>query len=280
MEEKKNCHFTGERALFKAHNISIIDCLFNDGESPLKEARNLIIRNCTFGWKYPLWYGKGHDVSNSKFETMSRSGIWYTDDSTFHNLDIDAPKLFRRCKNIEIADCDFHDAKETLWTCENVEISNVKIENGDYFGKDSSDIVIDNMHLNGNYCFDGGKNIKVRNSVLNSKDAFWNTENVEIENSTIIGEYFGWNSKNITIRNSTIESHQGFCYIDKLTIKETTLHNSDLIFEYCTDSCVEVDGDFTCKNPTSGRYVFLTKNELILTEESDGKLEIINGVKR
>lgn len=53
METIEGKHFTGERALFKSIDRKIINCIFDDGESPLKESKNLIIDHCSFGYKYP-----------------------------------------------------------------------------------------------------------------------------------------------------------------------------------------------------------------------------------
>ena len=33
--------FEGERALFKSNDLKLIDCIFHDGESPLKESHNI-----------------------------------------------------------------------------------------------------------------------------------------------------------------------------------------------------------------------------------------------
>ena len=49
-------YLTGERALFHALDKDVQDCTFADGESPLKESRNIKLNNSTFKWKYPLWY--------------------------------------------------------------------------------------------------------------------------------------------------------------------------------------------------------------------------------
>ena len=268
-------HFTGERALFKCHNKTISHCLFDDGESPLKEGRNLIVDHCTFGWKYPLWYGENHIVRNSTFLEMARSGLWYTNHSTFENCLLIAPKLFRRSHDLFLSDIEFKDAKETLWTCGKVTLKNVKAENGDYFLKDSSDVSVDNLTLNGNYCFDGGKNICVRNSVLNSKDAFWNCENVYVENSTIVGEYFGWNSKDIVLKNCKVISHQGFCYIENLKMIDCIIEDSDLIFEYCSNIDIDVKSRLlSVKNPLSGRISSYGIDELILDDESIDKSKV------
>lgn len=46
---------TGERALFQRENLRIVDTIFDDGESPLKESRNIELTGSMFKWKYPLW---------------------------------------------------------------------------------------------------------------------------------------------------------------------------------------------------------------------------------
>lgn len=259
----------GERALFKCNDTQIIDCIFKDGESPLKEGRNLQVNNCSFYYKYPLWYGDNHIVKDSTFYEMSRSGIWYTSNSKFSSCKIIAPKLFRRCSNIILEDITFDNALETLWTCNKVTLNNVKADNGDYFGKDSKDIKIENLKLNGNYCFDGGEDIYVNNSILNSKDAFWNCKNVTIENSTIIGEYFGWNSENITLKNCKISSHQGFCYMKNIKLDDCSIYDSDLIFEYCQDIDATIVSTLdSVKNPISGIIRSKGIKELILDDNS------------
>lgn len=269
MKEYTDRHFTGERALFRERDAVIDHCLFDDGESPLKEGRNLVVKNTTFGWKYPLWYGDGHLVQHCTFLEMSRSGLWYTNNSTFEDCDIIAPKEFRRSHDLSLRNIVFHNAQETLWTCHNVIMDNVKAK-GDYFGMNSTSLKIRDFHLDGNYPFDGGKDIEITDSVLNSKDAFWNCENVTLRNCTINGEYFGWNSKNIVLENCTITSHQGFCYMENLTLRNcSVLDGTDLAFEYCSNIDVQTDGILpSVKNPYSGiiRARFIT--DLIMDKDA------------
>lgn len=264
----KNEHFEGERALFKIKDSTIENCLFDNGESPLKESRNLIIKNTTFGYKYPCWYASNLDVENCTFLEMSRSGIWYTNNSKFKNLNIIAPKEFRRCDKIELENINFENASETLWNCTDVKLKDIKAK-GDYFMMNSSDVEIDNLKLDGNYFLDGGKNIHISNSILKSKDAFWNCENVIVEDSVIDGEYLAWNSTNVTFRRCKIYSHQGLCYINNLKMEECELIDSDLTFEYCSniDATLlnEVD---SIKNPISGIIKCKNVKELIREEES------------
>ena len=267
MKEIKQQSFKGERALFSSQDIIVENCSFSDGESPLKESKNIKVIKSTFKWKYPLWYSENIECQNLILEEMARSGIWYTNHIKMENCAFFCPKTFRRSSNIILNNCQMPNAKETLWNCKNIKISNTVVK-GDYFGINSENIEMDNVHLDGNYLFDGSKNIVVRNSVLNSKDSFWNCENVEIINCTIIGEYIGWNSKNVTLINCHIESHQGFCYMDNVKLIQCELTNSDLCFEYCTN----IDADIitsvdSIKNPYSGIIRVKDVKKLIMDDK-------------
>lgn len=274
MKKYEKQDFIGERALFKGCDLEISHCHFYDGESPLKESKDIKVTNSTFSYKYPLWYSNRIIVKDTLFEEMSRSGIWYTNDILLENSKIEAPKEFRRSNNIRINKCEFLNSQETLWECTNVKIKDSSFK-GDYLLMNSKDIEIDNMKLDGNYLLDGSKNIIVRNSILNSKDSFWNCENVLVENSKIIGEYIGWNSKNVTFKNCEIESHQGFCYMENLKIIDCTILNSDLIFEYSTvDATINSKVD-SIKNPISGRIECDGVNELIMDDADLSKIKII-----
>ena len=260
----KDKYFEGERILYGLKDAKLIDVTFGHGESPLKEAKNIEIKDSIFKWKYPLWYDENVKVENTTFETMSRSGIWYTNHISIKNSSLQAPKLFRRCDDIVLDKIHFSDAQETMWTCKNIKITNTDI-NGDYFGKDSENIYLENVNIIGNYAFDGAKNIEVHNSQFVSKDAFWNCENVTIYDSKISGEYLAWNTKNITFINCTIESDQGLCYVDHLTMKNCRALRTDLAFELCTNIDVELKGTImTIKNPISCKITVDHADEIIM----------------
>ena len=240
MQEINEQFLTGERALFQTSDSHISYCTFVDGESPLKESRDLEIDHTLFRWKYPLWYCKNVVVRECTLFDMARAGIWYTDNISVTDTIIEAPKTFRRVDGLKLQNVDMPNAAETLWTCRNIDMVNVSAK-GDYFGMNSRNIKADNFRLVGNYSFDGCENIEVRNSRLLSKDAFWNCENVTVYDSFISGEYLGWNSKNITLINCTIESLQGMCYIDNLVMKNCRLQDTTLAFEY-SQADVEIIG--------------------------------------
>lgn len=250
-KEIRQEYLTGERPLFMGRDMKIYDTVFDNGESPLKESRNIELYGSMFKWKYPLWYSRDILAENCTWFEMARAGVWYTDNITVRNALIEAPKNFRRCHGVILENVDFPNAQETLWNCGQVEMDRVTAK-GDYFAMNCSDMTIHDFKLVGNYSFDGAKNVEIHNAKMLSKDAFWNSENVTVFDSFISGEYLGWNAKNLTLVNCTIESLQGMCYIDNLVMKNCRLINTTLAFEYST-----VDADIHGKidsvlNPSGG----------------------------
>ncbi len=255
MQTIKGKKFSGERSLFRASNIRLIDALFLEGESPLKESENIEINHVTFTWKYPLWYSKKIKAENTSFTNEAHAGIWYTKEASFSDCRFEERKNFRHSSELTLKRCDFLDARETLWWCQKVEGEGLSFH-GDYVGMGSSDLSFLDIKIIGNYPFDGAKRVHIKNSYLQSKDAFWNAEDILIEDSTIEGEYFGWNSKRVTLRRCKIISHQGFCYMDNVILEDCEMENSDLTFEYVSNADVTISkGELDLKNPFSGVFV-------------------------
>ena len=279
MSEKKEIrreHYWGERPLFHGHDLKIIDTIFDEGESPLKESRDIELTGSMFKWKYPLWYAKNIRVKDCVWFEMARAGVWYTDHITVEDSAIEAPKNFRRCRDLTLKNVSFPNAAETLWHCDGVTMERVTAK-GDYFAMNSKNMTVNDLTLYGNYSFDGAENVVVRNSRLLSKDAFWNSDNVTVYDSFISGEYLGWNGKNLTLVNCTVESLQGMCYIDNLVMKNCKLINTTLAFEYST-----VDADIVGKidsvlNPSGGtiRADFIEELTVEADKVDPGKTKII-----
>ena len=242
---------TGERALFMSDGLVIKDSIFDDGESPLKESKNIELYNSMFKWKYPLWYCENIYAKNCTWFDMARSGVWYTNHIRVEDALIEAPKNFRRCHDLSLTNVSFPDAAETLWSCKDVKMNNVMAK-GTYFAMNCKNMMIDGLTLYGDYSFDGVENVEIHNSKLLSKDAFWNSDHVTVYDSFISGEYLGWNAKNLTLINCTIESLQGMCYIDNLIMKNCKLINTTLAFEYSSvDAQIDSKVD-SVLNPSSG----------------------------
>ncbi|MBR6920887.1 MAG: DUF3737 family protein, partial [Clostridia bacterium] len=274
MKEIRDGRYKKERALFASENLHIEDTVFEDGESPLKESRNISLKHCLFRWKYPLWYCDDVKVERCTLFEMARAGIWYSNNVEFTDTIIEAPKAFRRCDGITLSNVVFHNAQETLWSCSNIKLKDVTATNAPYFAMNCSGIEVDGLSLDGNYSFDGAKNIVMKNSRLITKDAFWNGENVTVYDSFISGEYLGWNSKNLTFVNCTIESLQGMCFIDGLKMINCRLINTTLAFEHSdveAELVGTVDSVFNPKNCTiKAEHI----NELIIEKDKTDKDKI------
>ena len=266
MKEINNGYFTGERPLFNSEDIKINNTIFGEGESPLKESDNIELNNSSFQWKYPLWYCKDVVANNCSWAEMARAGVWYTDNLLIRDTLIEAPKNFRRCKNITLSNVVMPNAAETLWNCDDVTMQKVSAK-GDYFAMNCKNMKLDHFELVGNYSFDGVCNMEIHNARMLSKDAFWNTDHVTVYDSFISGEYLGWNARNLTLVNCTIESLQGMCYIENLKMENCKLINTTLAFEFSTVDAEITNNIDSVMNPSGGTITADHIGELILEKD-------------
>ena len=165
MKEIRQEFLTGERALFHGQDLAIYDTTFADGESPLKESRNIYLEGSLFQWKYPLWYSRDIRLKDCTLFEMARAGIWYTHNLEMENTLVEAPKNFRRATGLRLRHVNFPNAEETLWSCEDVTMEHVTAR-GDYFAMNSSDMKLSDFELVGNYSFDGVKNVEIDRSQI------------------------------------------------------------------------------------------------------------------
>lgn len=268
MQLIKNQEFGGERPLYAAHDMELDQVTIHVGESSIKESGNIYAHDCRFEGKYVFWECKTFKVENCYFAESARSSLWYSSNVTMENCQVDAPKMFRRMKGIDVYDSQFPNALETFWDCSNIKLRNVKIEKADYLFMHCSDIDIENYRQDGNYSFQYAKNVVIRNAVINSKDAFWEAENVTIYDSELNGEYLAWYGKNIRLVRCHLTGEQLLCYVDGLILEECTFGpDANLNFEYSTIEAT-IKGDITSiKNPTSGHIFVKGKiGEIIIDE--------------
>ena len=245
--------FGGERPLYKLHDARLERVTIHLGESSIKESGNIEAYDCTFEGKYVFWECKKFLACKCRFETSARSSLWYSKEGRLVDCLVDAPKMFRRMQGIEVQNCYFTNALETLWDCDHVDIRNSEILNADYLGMRTDNIYIDHLHLEGNYAFQYSKNVEIKNSLLNSKDALWDCENVTITDCEINGEYLAWYSRGLTLIRCHITGEQPLCYCENLTLVDCTFGaDANLALEYSTVKAT-IKGDIhSIKNPTSG----------------------------
>ena len=91
MKEVKELRLTGERALYNSNDLRVENCIFVDGESPLKESNNIFVKDSSFQWKYPFWYCNNIEVDNCTFLEMARAGIWYVNEIALKDCLYESP---------------------------------------------------------------------------------------------------------------------------------------------------------------------------------------------
>lgn len=246
--------FDAERSLYNLEHALVSDCVFAgpaDGESVLKEARNIIADRCKFALRYPLWHNRNFILRNSSLNELSRAPLWYDSDGLIEHCDIKAVKAVRECKDITVRNCSI-DSEEFGWKSSGILLEDCSL-NAVYCMLDSSDVTLRRVRMSGKYSFQYMKNVTVEDCFLDTKDAFWHSVGVTVKNSTVKGEYLGWFSDSLTLINCKIIGTQPLCYCKNLKLINCTAEGCDLAFEY-SDTEAEIKGHIdSVKNPRSGR---------------------------
>ena len=257
-----------ERALYDVENAEIINCIFAgeaDGESAIKECRNIKVRDCEFHLRYPFWHVNNADIDNCSMTESCRAALWYDQNVNIRNSRLHGIKALRECREIKISDCDLN-SDEFAWRCGKIDIKN-SVLNSQYAFFECRDVNIENLSMTGKYSFQYVENMTVRNSEFKTKDAFWHSKNVTVYDSVVYGEYLGWYSENLKLVNCKIAGTQPLCYCKGLILENCTMIDTDLSFE---NSEVEatVSGEIvSVKNPLSG-YIKADKiGEIIFDEK-------------
>ena len=271
MEIVKDQYFEGERPLYARHGLRIEHVSIGPGESSLKEGSDIEAENCEFNGKYPFWECKGFTIKNCIFREGARAALWYTEGCKMFDTLVEAPKMFRRIKDVHLENVQLPNAQETFWDCKDVELKSVEAAKGDYIFMHTSGIRIDGFRLKGNYSFQYAKDVVIRNADMDTKDAFWESENVTVYDSRISGEFLGWYAKNLRLINCKIAGTQPLCYCENLYLENCTFdEDADLAFEYSSVHAGIVGPVTSVKNPRSGRIIADRYGEIILDQNIKG----------
>lgn len=274
--EIANKTYDEERALYNIKDTRVFNCKFkgkNDGESVLKECRDIDVVNCEFSLRYPLWHAKVFTLLNSEMDELTRAPIWYSENGKVKDCTINGIKSLRECHNIELDNCKIN-SPEFGWKCSEIKITTSEITS-EYFLFETNNVEIDKLKMNGKYSFQYMSNLHITNSKLDTKDSFWHSKNVLVEDSIVKGEYLGWFSENLTLKNCKIIGTQPLCYCKNLKLVNCTMEKSDFAFEYS-----EVEADIkgsliSVKNPKSGYITVDSVDEIIMEDavmETNGKV--------
>lgn len=260
----ENRQFDEERALYFSQGYDIRNCTFAgpaDGESTLKESRDITLQDCSFSLRYPLWHVKGFFMEHVKMDEKTRAAIWYADHGVIKNSNLGGIKAVRECSHIAVEDSKVV-SMEFGWKSSDVTLKNTEIES-EYIFMDSRDVKLDHVTMKGKYSFQYMENLEIVDSVLDTKDAFWHSKNVTVRNSVVKGEYLAWFSDGLTLIDCKIIGTQPLCYCKNLKLINCTMEDTDLAFEY-SDVEADVKGHIvSVKNPKSGTITADSVGEVI-----------------
>ena len=264
----ENKTFDEERALYGSSGITVRNCRFDgpqDGESALKESKEITVENSFFNLRYPFWHDDYLSIKNCELTELCRAALWYTGHADISDSKLHGIKALRECHDINISGCSIV-SPEFGWSVNNASFVNSSAES-EYFMMRSSNLKFENFRLNGKYSFQYVENMEMANCDLNTKDAFWHSKNVTVRDSVINGEYLAWYSDHLTLINCTIKGTQPFCYCTNLKLINCKMIDTDLAFEKS-----EVEAEITTeidsiKNPKRGKITLPRAKELIITED-------------
>ena len=261
--------FDEERALYYLQHADVTDCLFAgpaDGESVLKEARDVRLANCRFSLRYPLWHVRGFTLEGCDMDEKTRAAIWYAEDGEIKNSDLGGIKAVRECRNIHISGSTIV-SQEFGWKSQGITLTDSTITS-EYLFLDSRDVELRNVQMKGKYSFQYMENLTIRDSYLDTKDAFWHSKNVTVYNSTVKGEYLAWFSENLTLVNCKIIGTQPLCYCKGLKLIDCTMEGCDLSFEYSDVEATIIGHVDSVKNPRSGSITLDSVGEVLMTDDT------------
>ena len=260
--------FDEERALYYLRSADVVNCVFAgpaDGESVLKEARDVGVIDCKFSLRYPLWHVQGFRMENSTMDELTRAAIWYACDGEIKDSVLGGIKAVRECHNIHISGSRIV-SQEFGWKSSNITVKDSSVT-AEYLFLDSHNVQRDHVQMKGKYSFQYMENLTIRDSDLDTKDAFWHSKNVTVVNSTLKGEYLAWFSENLTLINCHIIGTQPLCYCKGLKLIDCTMEATDLSFEYSeVDATVRGHVD-SIKNPKCGQITVDSVGEVIMTDD-------------
>ena len=263
-EEILHQTYDEERSLYNLKETDVLYCIFagpHDGESVLKECRDINVKGCKFSLRYPLWHAHGFRLIDSNLDEKTRAPIWYSYNGSIVDCTINGIKCLRECKKIDISGSKIS-SPEFGWKCREVKINDSFIDS-EYLLFESSDVKIDNLNMSGKYSFQYMDNVAITNSYLDTKDAFWHSKNVTVKDSVVKGEYLGWFSEDITFINCKISGTQPLCYCKRLKLINCTMEGADFSFEYSDVEADFVGNIVSVKNPLSGKIIADSIGEII-----------------
>ncbi len=275
MKVIENQTFDMERALYGSDGVLVRNCSFDgpaDGESALKEGRNIEAEHCFFNLRYPFWHDHGLKITDSEMTEKCRAALWYSDHVEIADSKLHGIKALRECSNILIRNCDII-SPEFGWSARGIRMENTAAVS-EYFMMRSENLVFRGVTFRGKYSFQYIRNAIFENCVFDTKDAFWHGENVTVRNSIVKGEYLAWYSDGLTLVNCKIIGTQPLCYCKNLKLINCEMIDTDLAFEKSQVEAILTTKVDSIKNPLSGQIQVPELGELIM-DDPDAKGQVL-----
>lgn len=228
----ENLTFDNERAIYGQSGVKLVNVSFDglaDGESAVKECRDIEAVNCFCNLRYPFWHVDGLKITDTEMTANCRAALWYSRDILIADSKLHGIKALRECADVKISGCDII-SPEFGWSVSEFEIEDSRIVS-EYFLMRSSDIKLKGVDFTGKYSFQYVEGGLLEDCTLATKDAFWHSRNVTLKNCRVVGEYLAWYSENLTLINCKIKGTQPFCYCKGLKLIDCTMEDCDLAFE-------------------------------------------------
>lgn len=264
MDTITNKTFDEERALYGAKELLVKNCKFDgpaDGESALKECRDITVDNCFFNLRYPFWHDRWLTIKGSEMTELCRAALWYSSEIDILGSRLHGIKALRECQKVNMSECDII-SPEFGWSVHGLDMENCTAES-EYFMMRSTNLNFLDVRMKGKYSFQYIEDSVFENCVFDTKDAFWHAKNVTIRNSVVKGEYLAWYSENLTFENCKISGTQPLCYCKNLKLVDCEMTDTDLCFERSEVEAVLTAEIASIKNPLSGHIYVPAVGEII-----------------
>ena len=275
MKTIENQSFDMERALYGSDGIILNNCVFEgpeDGESALKECRNIQVRDCSFHLRYPFWHDEKVKIADSEMTESCRAALWYSTDIDIENTKLHGIKALRECEQVKMRGCDVI-SPEFGWSVHDMEMADSSVQ-GEYFMMRSDKLRFTNVCLKGKYSFQYIQASIFEGCEFDTKDAFWHAKNVVIRDSIVKGEYLGWYCENVTFENCKIIGTQPLCYCKGLCLLNCQMIDADLCFEKSDVEAMLRTPVESIKNPCSG-HIYVPDVGEIIRDDAQAKGEVI-----
>ncbi len=256
-----------ERALYGSRGVLLDRCRFEgpaDGESALKESRDVTAQDCYFDLRYPCWHVDGLRMERCELTPNCRAAMWYTCHAVVTESRLHGIKAFRECSDVTIERCDIA-SPEFGWFLNRVRMKDCSVES-EYFMLRSRELDFRHVILHGKYSFQYVENALLERCELHTKDALWHCRNVVVRDSVLSGEYLAWFADGLTLERCKITGTQPLCYCRNLTLRDCEMRDTDLAFEKSDVQATVTTPVVSIKNPASGTIYVPSVNEIIMDD--------------